>query len=121
MKKTIWIIDDDAGILEVTEIVLQEAGYQVKIIDNVTKLDDFLAENRPDLIILDLLLSGFDGRDISKKLKDNYHTKNIPIIMMSADPHIEQKSKEAGADSFIRKPFDIAELEETVKHFLHEK
>lgn len=118
MAHTIWIIDDDPGILEVTEIVLQEAGYHVKVINNILAIDEFLQEKKPDLILLDILMSGFDGRDVAKKLKGNPETAKIPIIMMSADTHIEQKSQEAGADSYIRKPFDISALEELVKSLL---
>ena len=119
MSSTIWIIDDDPGILEVTEIVLIEAGYNVKVVNDVSILEDLLKESKPDLILLDILMSGFDGRDIAKKLKGNDETKNIPIIMMSADTHIEQKAQEGGADTYLRKPFDITDLETIVKRYVH--
>lgn len=59
---------------------------------------------------MDILLSGIDGRDIAHKIRVTEETKNTPIIMMSADTHIEEKAKEAGVDDFIRKPFDISNL-----------
>lgn len=120
MRKTIWIIDDDPGILEVTEIILQEAGYNVNVINNVIKIKEFLADGTPDLILLDILMSGFDGREVAKNLRADPQTMDIPIIMMSADTHIEQKAAEAGANTYLRKPFDIEQLEEIVKQYMNE-
>lgn len=118
MPHTIWIIDDDTSILEVTHIVLQEAGYEVKVVHTIATLDESLQEEKPDLILLDIRMSGYNGADIARKLKANPATADILIVLMSADTHIENISKEAGADSYIRKPFDIFELEELVKSLL---
>lgn len=110
-KTHVWIIDDDPGILEVTEIVLQEEGYATTTIQNESELDLRLEKKIvPHLILLDVLMSGTDGRDIAKKLKSLNSTKDIPIVMMSADTKIEEKVKEAGVNDYIKKPFDIEEL-----------
>lgn len=122
MHKTVWIIDDDRGILEVTQIVLQEAGFNVLALDSQDALNMQLEKKvLPDMILLDILISGADGRDISKKLKSNPSTQQIPVIMMSADTNIEEKCKEAKADGFIKKPFDIDQLEKTVKKYTQKK
>ena len=118
MEHIIWIIDDDPGILEVTEIVLKEAGYNVRAISDVEHLESYLAQEKPTLILLDILMSGFDGREVAKKLKKNLETGHIPIIMMSADTHIKEKTHEAGADAYLRKPFDIEQLEDIVQQFI---
>ena len=110
--KHIWIIDDDASILEVTQIILQEAGYTVTSIDNMTHLEETINTfNIPNIILLDVLMSGIDGRDVAKRIKTFSHLNTVPIIMMSADTQIEAKAEEAGASDFIRKPFNIDELE----------
>jgi DNA-binding response OmpR family regulator len=110
MSKKIWIIDDDPGILEAVTMILEEESYKTKTISDEKALNREIKKEIPQLILLDILLSGIDGRDIARKLKVNPRTKNVPIIMMSADTHIEEKAKEAGAEDFIRKPFDIGDL-----------
>ncbi len=117
MKKLIWVIDDDEGILEVTKIVLEEAGFDVQTIDNMQDFNDNLKKELPACLLLDISISGMSGIDISQNLKSNAETKNIPVIIMSANPDIEQKSKEARADSFLKKPFDIDVLEKKVREY----
>lgn len=61
----------------------------------------------PDLIILDVLLSGKDGRELVKHLKRQEETKHIPVMMLSAHPSAKESVREAGAQDFVAKPFDI--------------
>jgi DNA-binding response OmpR family regulator len=72
----------------------------------------------PDLILLDVLLSGKDGRDIVKYLKQHEETKRIPVIIFSAHPGAEQTALEAGADDFMAKPFEIDDLLARVGQYL---
>lgn len=115
MAKTILLIDDDAGILDVTKIILQDAGYTMLTASSETAMFEQLKKQQPDVILLDILLSGTDGIDICRKLKADPKTKDIPVVIMSADTSIEEKFKEAGADDYLTKPFDIEDLEEKVK------
>ena len=118
MKK-ILVVDDDEGILEAFELVLTEAGYEVEL---STKDGEYIwgriKDNRPDLIILDVLLSGSDGRTICKRLKGDKTTKSIPIIMVSAHPDAEKSVKDCGADDFIPKPFEMINLLKKVQVYL---
>lgn len=117
MKRRILICDDDSSILEVSRIILEQQGYEVSIDDGKgiqKKINDFL----PDLILLDIRLSGLDGRDISQSLKQQQKTKSIPIIVISASFNIEELTRQAQADDFLKKPFDIMELESIVKRYL---
>ena len=109
MKKKILIIDDDPSILDILKIVFERAGYEVRIESDGQQILDNEYEI-PDIILLDRFLSGIDGLDICKHLKSNIFSKNIPVIMVSASPDIEITALEAGADSFIEKPFEIAEI-----------
>lgn len=118
MSHHILVIDDDQAILEAVEILLTEDGYQVSVLNNPRLVPDFLAQNTPDLILLDLLLSGEDGRQVAKEIKSISTAAHIPIILMSADTHIKEKSDEAAAETYIKKPFDITELEQTLKTYL---
>jgi len=116
-RKMIWIVDDDPGILEVTKIVVEDAGFLVKTFSSADALFQALSTRIPHLILLDILLAGVNGVEVCKKLKLNQKFAHIPVIMMSADPKVAEKHTEAGADDFINKPFDIAELEACVKKY----
>jgi DNA-binding response OmpR family regulator len=106
----ILVVDDDLDILSVMEILLSMKGFQVEVTskgDNTfSKIDSF----KPDLILLDVLISGFDGRTICKQLKSNKETQHIPVIMFSAHPGAAATIADYGADDFIAKPFDVDHL-----------
>ena len=72
----------------------------------------------PQLLLMDMLLSGTDGRDVCRKLKTDPSTSKVKIIMMSAHPDADKSCREAGADDFISKPFDIDHFISVVKNLL---
>ena len=108
MKK-VYVVDDERSILEALEYLLIEEGYEVKTLSRGTDLLK-LNSDLPDLIILDILLSGEDGRQICKILKSDNRTKKIPVVMISAHPSAKMTIKECGADDFLAKPFEINDL-----------
>lgn len=117
MGKKILVIDDDSSILEAISLILEDAGYTVatsiKGEETYTKVSDF----EPDVIILDVLMSGSDGRIICKRLKAADETKHIPIIMISAHPSAKDSVMECGADSFLPKPFEVKALLSMIKKY----
>ncbi|MGA7730371.1 MAG: response regulator [Chloroflexia bacterium] len=115
-NKRILVIDDDTSILTSLELLLEDAGYDVQTsTKNGELIDAEIRARPPDLIILDILLSGHDGRTICKHLKGQEETRHIPIILISAHPNAGAMSTEAGADGFLAKPFDIEILLEQVE------
>ncbi|HRO48121.1 response regulator [Agriterribacter sp.] len=116
MKKIV-VTDDDPGIRDIFKMIFETAGYQVQVISNG---DDLLnnAYNLPDLFLLDKQLSGVDGTDICRYLKQQRTTAHIPVIMISANPQIGKLSEEAGADAYIEKPFEVKYLLEMVKRYI---
>jgi DNA-binding response OmpR family regulator len=111
--KRIIVVDDDSSMQDIVKLILERAGYQVTIFaDAVPLLEN--AFELPDIFILDKLLSGMDGTDVCLFLKNREDTKNIPVIMLSALPDIEEHMREAGADDFLEKPFSIKELLTTI-------
>lgn len=112
--KKILIVDDDEGILEVTKIILERIDYAVEV-DNGKNVAAMVKTFKPNLVLLDLKMAGVDGRDVCRQLKKNNLTKHIPVIIMAADMRTDEKAQEAGANAFIRKPFDIEDLERLVK------
>jgi len=108
MAKKIIIADDDAGILELFQIIFERAGYEV--VPYLSGSELFEEHEVPAIYLLDKQLSGIDGLDICRHLKKQAITGSIPVVLVSATPGIGQLAIEAGADGFIEKPFDIADL-----------
>jgi DNA-binding response OmpR family regulator len=102
----ILIIDDDPDVRTVMDIMLKKQGYQVETASNreeaIIKLKDF----QPSVVLLDVLLSGSDGRNLCKEIKCNEDFKDIPVIMLSAHPGAAENISRYGADDFIAKPFN---------------
>lgn len=111
----VLVVDDDVDILEAVEMTLESVGYETYALDEGENIVDEVISYKPDLIILDVLISGKDGRTICKELKDYSKTKDIPVIMMSAHPSAKETSYKCGADDFIAKPFDIDDLLDCIK------
>jgi DNA-binding response OmpR family regulator len=107
--KKILVVDDDPDILDALQFMLEYAGYEVKTTEKGEYAENLRDTNGglPDVIILDVLLSGKDGRLICQKLKSREETKRIPIIMISAHPNAKQSVAAVGADDFLAKPFDM--------------
>lgn len=116
-QKKVMIADDDPGILDAVEAMLEFGGYQVSSTPNGATLLD-IRENFPDLLLLDIWMPGTDGRDVCKYLKAQERSKNMPIIMISASTELEKSAKEAGADDFLEKPFDMDELLQKIDYYL---
>jgi len=116
-QKKVMIADDDPGILDAVEAMLEFGGYQVSSTPNGATLLD-IKENFPDLLLLDIWMPGTDGRDVCKYLKAQERSKNMPIIMISASTELERSAKEAGADDFLEKPFDMDELLQKIDYYL---
>lgn len=109
IPKRVMIADDDHAIVDAVQAMLEFGGYEATFTyDGATILD--MKENLPDLILLDIWMSGTDGRDVCKALKQSDHTRNIPVVMISASTDLDKSAKEAGADDFLEKPFDMDEL-----------
>ncbi len=115
--KRLLIVDDEPDILEFLQIILEEEGYEVVTSDKGEYLEQLHNGGLPHLILVDVLLSGKDGREIVKYLKSQQETRHIPIIMFSAHPGAEATARQAGADDFLAKPFPIDALLAKVAHF----
>ena len=115
MIKKILVVDDDPGILDAVSMILKDSGYQVGTEIKADKTYEKVANFKPDLILLDVLMSGNDGRTICENLKSGSDTKNIPIILTSAHPDVASYAKQYHADGFIPKPFEIDYLLECIE------
>ncbi|GAC1405450.1 MAG: response regulator [Ktedonobacteraceae bacterium] len=119
MPERIYVVDDEQSILEVVQIVLESEGYSVQTYMNSSFLQDLQHSTvLPDAILLDMLLSGEDGREICRKMKTDTHLQHIPVIMLSAYSDASKIADTSGADAFLEKPFDVDALIEIVQRFL---
>ena len=114
----IMVIDDNEDILYMLQAMLKIKGYKVSIKMNMDNLEQTISELSPDIILMDMLLSGADGREVCKQLKANPAFAAIPIIMISAHPEAKIKCLEAGANFFLEKPFEMSEIFEVVSNAL---
>lgn len=108
-RPTVLIADDDLAIIDALEILLESEGYAVATIAS----GDIVRETerlRPDLVLLDIRMSGQDGREICRRLKAGAATRGTPVIMFSANHDGATMAREVGADDFLAKPFDMDEL-----------
>ena len=113
-NKTILIVDDEPPIREVLVYNLKKEGYNViEAEDGITAVN-IATEQRPDLILLDIMLPKLDGLSVCKRIKNTY---NVPILMLTAkDSEIDKiLGLELGADDYITKPFSVRELVARVK------
>lgn len=110
-RKTIIVVDDEPDIEFALTLMLGDAGYHVEAMSQGDDLIQRLrTEKAPDLILLDMLLAGRDGREIVRDLKADPSTRSIPVLMISAHPRAAQEAADAGADGFLAKPFDLDTL-----------
>jgi DNA-binding response OmpR family regulator len=113
MERKIIIVEDDAAISDIIRIILTKNGY---IVEEYMEAKPVMEYNRPwpDLFLLDKQVAEIDGLEICRHLKNQQETKDIPVIILSATPHLDRLATEAGADAYIEKPFTSNHLLSTI-------
>ncbi|MES2278708.1 MAG: response regulator [Bacteroidota bacterium] len=118
-EKKILVVDDDQAILEMLDEVLSYYGYEVSTLSRGDKVFDRIDEYHPDLILMDIMLAGMDGRTICRAIKSVKSVSDIPIILISATENgASCLNKEGAPDDFVSKPFDLSFLIEKIEHQL---
>jgi CheY-like chemotaxis protein len=115
-KKRILICDDDPVILRLLQVNLELEGYDVVLAHHGEEAVRKSLEERPDLVILDIMMPRLDGYQACRQIKDREETKDIPIIFLSAKAQLSdiQKGKATGVADYVTKPFDPNELLEVI-------
>lgn len=114
MNKRVLILDDDLDILQICAIVLRKKGLDVSTLNNSNQILDQVRNYQPDVILMDNWIPGPGGIEATRQLKAS-ELQDIPVIFFSANSNVTQLAREAQADYFLQKPFDIAELEAIVQ------
>ena len=115
MNKRVLILDDDLDILQICTIVLKKKGFDVMTLNHSNQVLEQVNSYHPDVILMDNWIPGPGGIEATRMLKTNAATQNIPVIFFSANSNVTQLAREAQADYFLQKPFDISELEAIVQ------
>lgn len=116
MTRRVMVVDDEPAILDVLRLILEDEGYEVL---TATRQDEIRADqSRPELILLDIWLSGVSGEQICRQLKGDPATRDIPVILVSANRDTAAIAKHCGAEGFISKPFDLDEVLDLVGDYL---
>jgi len=121
LQKSILIIDDSELVLAMAKDALEEAGYRVATATNGIEANRFIfSREKPDLIIMDIMMPMLDGNKKAKILKENELSKDIPILLLSSksDQEMRQLAEESGADGYILKPFTPVEITAKVRRCL---
>jgi class 3 adenylate cyclase/DNA-binding response OmpR family regulator len=108
----ILVVDDDAGIRRLLQLVFTEAGYRVLLASSGEEAISYLELVTPDLIIMDLMMAGMDGQQVTVRIKRDPRRAFIPIILMTAisDRRTKVSVLDSGADDYLTKPVDLSEL-----------
>jgi DNA-binding response OmpR family regulator len=113
--KRVLIIEDEQDIVDIATIILEDEGYEVCSFSNFLGFEGRVNASRADLVLLDLNLNGYHGKDICKYIKQNDGLKQTKVVLMSANRDIHLVKEEAGADAYICKPFDLIDFIQTIK------
>ena len=116
--KTILIVDDEFGVLEVLEFILNDAGFKVVSAVNGQEALARLEETRPDLAIVDFMMPILDGNAVIKAIRSDNRLRDIPIILVSALPEKTIRERCDGYDTFLRKPYKTEQLIEEISKLI---
>jgi CheY-like chemotaxis protein len=114
LQSRVLIFDDDADLLEVCSIVLRNKNLFVIGKPDCTQIIADIGVYNPDVILMDNRIPEIGGIKATQLVKNNPDYKNIPVIFFSANHNLPELAKEAGADFFLQKPFEINDLEAIV-------
>ncbi len=116
----VLVVDDDPVIVKLLQVNFEMEGYTVVTANDGVEGLERAREERPDIVLLDIMMPRMDGLEVTRALKGDDATKSIPIILLSAKAQSSdvQAGREMGADDYLTKPFDPLELLDRVSELL---
>jgi DNA-binding response OmpR family regulator len=120
MVKSVLVVDDEPNIVLSLEFLMKQAGFRVRIARDGEEALRAIAAEKPDLILLDVMIPGRDGYDVCQTIRANPAWRDVRIVMLTAKGREVEREKgmALGADDYVTKPFSTRELTEKVKLML---
>ncbi len=119
-SKKILIVDDNEDVVTTYRVVLERMGYEVGVARDGKECLEKIESDRPDMVLLDVLLPGLSGNEVCRLIKETARTSDIPVVAITASVAADTREKmsEVGADAFLLKPIEVSDLNRVVKKFL---
>ena len=119
-RPLVLIADDDEDILQLLAFRLERAGYETVQAQNGKQALQLALDLQPALAVLDVMMPGLDGYDVTRELRRNERTSTMPVILLTARAQASDVSRglAAGADDYLKKPFDAQDLKDRVERLL---
>ena len=119
-KKKILVVDDEKALVSLVTLHMQMAGYEVFFANDGWSAIDICKRDKPDLVILDLMLPKLNGWEVCRRIREDDSIKDIAVLMLSARSEVDDKVRgfNVGADDYVTKPFSPKELVARVKRIL---
>jgi len=117
-KKKILIVDDNDDIITTYRVVLDRMGYEVIVVRDGLEVLDVLADVKPDLVLLDVLLPGLSGSEVCRSIKETGGEIPVVAITASLSADTRKRMEAVGADAFLLKPIDVSDLNRVIKQFM---
>jgi len=120
IKKKILVVEDEETLLELESILLTSKGYNVEVAMDGKSALELVANMKPDLVLLDIMIPEIDGFEVCRQIKANEATRHIPVVMLTAKKSRDDRvmSEQVGADLYITKPFKTSMVIESIQRLL---
>lgn len=118
--RKILVVEDEESLLKLESILLTTRGYKVSGVTDGLKAMEEIGRERPDLVLLDIMIPGIDGFEVCRRIKADPATASLPVVMLTAKKSSADQSRgmEAGADAYVTKPFKSGKIIEIVEGLL---
>ena len=122
-KTRVLLVEDEPNLLRLTSVMLERAGFQVLQAENGARGVEIALQEKPDIVITDLIMPEKNGFELCKELRKDELLSRVPIIVLTAmgDEYNKVTAFEAGADDYLTKPFNIEELKARIRALLRRK
>ncbi len=120
MRKKILIVEDIPGLIHILQLEVQRLGYETILASNGAEAVEMAIAQLPNLIMMDILMPEMDGLEAARRIRENPHTRAIPIIAVTALSSRKDKEKclESGCDDYLSKPFTASQLSSSITSLL---
>ena len=118
---TILVVDDEPDLVEILRFRLEREGYRVLSAEDGPSGLEAVMRHMPDLVVLDVMMPGFDGFELLRRMKADARLAQIPVILLTAKADLSSviKGWNMDVDNFVTKPFDLDELAEMIENTLY--